>query len=324
MNETTRRALLGVSAAALAGAQAGRARAQAFPNRPVTVIVPFPAGGTTDAQMRALATLASRELGQTVLVDNRPGAGSTLGPTLVARARPDGYLLTQLTAPAIRLQYMQPMSYDVLKDFTPVIHLTGYLFGVVVRADGPWRSWADFITDARRRPGAITVGNTGANGTPHVTMMQLEEREGVRFTHVPFRGEADGTQAFLGGHVDALATGSGIGRLVDEGKARWLNIWTARRSGRWPEVPTLVELGYPDMVVTSPYGLVGPAGMDPAVTRRLHDAFAAHIRSAEHTAVLERLDMELDHRDSAAYAAFLREQAQREQELVRRLNLRPD
>ncbi|MBD0273528.1 MAG: tripartite tricarboxylate transporter substrate binding protein, partial [Acetobacteraceae bacterium] len=88
--------------------------------------------------------------------------------------------------------------------------------------------------------------------------------------------------------------------------------------------PTLVELGYPDMVVTSPYGLVGPAGMDPAVTRRLHDAFAAHIRSAEHTAVLERFDMELDHRDSAAYAEFLCELAQREQELVRRLNLRSE
>jgi tripartite-type tricarboxylate transporter receptor subunit TctC len=301
---------------------AGPGQAQGFPTRPVTIIVPFPAGGTTDAQMRTLAEQTSRTLGQPVLVDNRPGAGSTLGAAMVARVRPDGYLLTQLTSPAIRLQFMQHMAYDVLKDFTPIIHLTGYLFGIIVRADAPWQSWAEFIADARRRPAAITVGNSGANGTPHVTMMQLSEREGIQFTHVPFRGEGDATPAFLGGHIDALATGSGIGRMVDDGKARWLNIWTANRSKSWPDVPTLVELGYPDLVATSPYGLVGPAGMDPAVVHRLHNAFAAHVRGPEHMAVLERFDMELDYRDSEAYAIFLREQVEREQDLVKRLNLR--
>lgn len=118
-------------------------------------------------------------------------------------------------------------------------------------------------------------------------MLLLEERVGVRCTHVPFRGEADGTQALLGGHVDMLAGGSGVGRIVDEGKALWLNIWSARGSGRWPDVPTPVKLGYRDMVITSPYSLVGPAGMDPTVTRRLHGSFveraAVQHRRAERT-----------------------------------------
>jgi len=319
-----RRTLLGTSAAALIGLGPRPGHAETFPSRPLTVIVPFPAGGTTDAQMRTLAQRVGTDFGQQVLVDNRPGGGSTLGAIQVAHARPDGYLLTQLTAPAIRLQYMQHMSYDVLKDFAPIIHLTGYLFGVVVRADAPWRNWGELVADARRRPGAITVGNTGANGTPHLTMVQLAEKEGIEFTHVPFRGEADGNPAFLGGHIDAMAAGSGAGRIVDDGKARWLNVWTAHRSKRWPQVPTLVELGYSDMVVTSPYGLVGPAGMNPAIVKHLHDAFAAHLRDPAHLAILERLDMELDYRDSDGYATFLRRQAQQEQELVRRLNLRTD
>jgi tripartite-type tricarboxylate transporter receptor subunit TctC len=313
-----RRAALGLAAAALAAP----AVAQGFPSKPIVVLVPFPAGGTTDAQMRVLAAEASQVFRQQVLIENRPGAGSTLGAATVARARPDGYLLTQLTAPCLRLPFMQPMSYDVTKDFTPVLHLTGYLFGICVRADSPWKTWQDFVADARRRPGAIAVGNTGANGTPHLAVVQLAERENLQLTHVPFRGEGDGMPALMGGHIQAMACGSGGGGLVDEGRARWLNVWTSKRSKRWPDVPTLVELGYPELVITSPYGLVGPAGMDAELTRRLQDGFAEALRRPAHLAALERHDMELDYRDSAGYAAFIQQQLQVEEALVRRLNLR--
>ncbi|HYF09940.1 MAG TPA: tripartite tricarboxylate transporter substrate binding protein, partial [Acetobacteraceae bacterium] len=230
-----------------------------FPTRPVSLIVPFPPGGTTDVVLRALAEAAGARLGQNVIVENRPGAANTLGAQAVARARPDGYLVTQLPASAVRVQLLQRMPYDTLRDFSPIVHVTGYTFGCAVRADRFPGGWAEFVAEAKRRPGALTVGNTGANGTPHVAMAELAQREGTEFTHVSFRGDADGTQALLGGHVDAMAGGSGIGALVDGGQLRWLHVWTRERLRRWPAAPTLVELGYPDMVVTSPFGIVGPA-----------------------------------------------------------------
>lgn len=320
MTRPTRRALLGATAGlALAPAVV---RAQRFPDRPITVLVPFPAGGATDVQVRALAEAATRHFGQTVLVENRPGAGSTLGAAAVARARPDGYQVAQMTLPALRLPFMQRMAYDPRKDFTPIIHLTGYLFGVVVRAESPYRTWQDLVADARRRPGQIRIGNTGANGTPHLTMVDLAERERIEIVHVPFRGEADATPQVLGGHIEAAAVGSGSGQLVDEGKLCFLNVWSRERSPRWPQVPTLIELGYQGMVVTSPYGLVAPAGLDPAITRALHDGFKAALFDPQHLAVLKRLDQPLEYLDSAAYARFMAETIDMEEKRVERLGLR--
>lgn len=312
-----RRVLLG----ALAAPTIARAQDR-FPSRPVTMICAFPAGGATDVQMRSLVEPASRALGQNVILENRPGAGSTLGPAAVARARPDGYLVTQMTAPALRLPWMQKMSYDPRTDFTPIIHLTGYLFAVIVRADGPYKTWADLVADARARPGKLTWGNTGANGTPHLTLLDLAEREKLDVVHVPFRGEGDGVPALLGGHVDLLAAGSSTAPMVDEGKLRWLNVWSPARSPRLPEVPTLVELGYPDLVVTSPYGLCGPAGMDPAVVRVLHDAFNVALHDPVSIATLRRLDQPLQYLNSADYARFMAETIALEQKRVEKLGLR--
>jgi len=214
------------------------------------------------------------------------------------------------------------MTYDIRRDFTPILHLTGYLFGVVVRADGPYRTWQDLVADARRRPGEVKIGNTGANGTPHLTMVELAERERLDVIHVPFRGEGDAAPQLLGGHIDAQAAGSGLGSLVDEGRLRFLNVWVRERSPRWPTVPTLIELGYADMVVTSPYGLVAPAGLDPAVARALHDGFKAALYDPAHVATLRRLDQPLEYLDSAAYARNILETYDMEGRRVERLGLR--
>ncbi len=297
------------------------ARAQSgFPNRPVSLIIPFPPGGTTDVVLRALAEGASRHLSQQVVIDNKPGAANTLGAATVARARPDGYLLTQLPASAIRVQLLQKLPYDTLRDFTPVISVTGYTFMAIAKAGRFPNGWADFIAEAKRRPGQLAFGSTGANGTPHVTMAELAAKEGIDVIHAPFRGDADGSQALLGGHIDVMAGGSGLGSLTEGGQASILNVWTAERVARWPQAPTLRELGY-DMVVTTPFGLVAPAGLDPAVTRTLHDAFAAAQRSAEFRAILARYDMPSEYHDSAGYAAELRATVAREEALIRRLKL---
>ena len=321
MHAIRRRGLLTAPALAL---PAGAASAQParFPERPITLLVPFPPGGTTDVQMRALADAATRHFGQQVIVENRPGAGSTLGVAAVARARPDGYLVAQMTLPAIRLPLMQRMAYDPLRDVTPVIHLTGYTFTVMVRGDSPFRTWQDLVADARARPGRHRWGNTGANGTPHLTMIELAERERLDVEHVPFRGEADALQAVLGGHIEASTAGTGYAQLAQEGKIRFLNVWTRERVRKFPEVPTLLELGYEGMVVTSPYGLVAPAGLDPAILAPLHEGFRRALFDPQHLAVLDRLDQPVEYLDPAAYARFLLETVERETRRIERLGLR--
>lgn len=322
MPPLTRRALLGTAAALATPSLLAHAQPRGFPDRPISLLVPFPPGGATDVQMRAFGEAATRHMGQTVLVENRPGAGSTLGAAAVARARPDGYLVSQMTLPALRLPFMQRMAYDPRRDFTPIIHLTGYLFAVLVRADGPYRTWQDLVEDARRRPGAIRFANTGANGTPHLTVIDLAEREGIEVVHVPFRGEGDAVPQLLGGHIEALAAGSGAIPLIEQGKLRALNVWSRNRSPRLPEVPSLVELGYAELVVTSPYGLVAPAGLDPGITRILHDGFRAALHDPAHLAVLARLDQPLEYLNSADYARNMAETIDMEERRVERLGLK--
>jgi len=300
---------------------AAPASAQAFPSRPITIQISFPAGGATDVQMRSFAEAASRAFGQQVVIDNRPGGGGTLPAANMRNARPDGYTLAQFALPAIRLPFMQRMSFNPRTDFTPIIHVTGYLFMVCVRTESPYRTWADLVADARRRPGEVKIGNTGANGTPHLTLIELAARENIEVVHVPFRGEGDAVPAVIGGHIDASGTGSGVLQLIADGRLRPLNVWSRNRSPKVPEVPTLTELGYQGMVVTSPYGIVGPLGMDVEIVRRLHDGFRIALNDPAHVATLARLDMPLEYLNSEDYGRFIQTTADYEEARVRRLGL---
>ncbi len=316
-----RRSLLTAALAAPAFAP-GIGLAQSFPSRPITLIVPFTPGGSTDQQMRVLARIASDVFGQQVITENRAGAGATLSAAAMLRAEPDGHTLAQLPLPALRLPFMQRMPFNPRTDFTPVIHLTGYLFMMCVRADSPIRTWADMLAECRRRPGEVRWGNTGANGTPHLTLVEIARRENLDVIHVPFRGEADSTPNILGGHIEAAATGSGPLQLIAEGRMHALNVWPRQRSRRLPDTPTLVELGYEDMVVTSPYGLVGPRGMNPDIVARLHQGFREALHHPESLALLDRLDMPLEYLNSEDYAAFMQRTIDEEEARVTRLGLR--
>jgi tripartite-type tricarboxylate transporter receptor subunit TctC len=311
--------LAGLAAPAIAP---GLAAAQSFPSRPITLLVPFPPGGSTDIQMRAFAESASRAFGVNVITENRPGAGATLSAAAMLRTHPDGYTIAQFPLPAMRLPFMQRMAFNPRTDFTPIIHLTGYLFIMCVRGDSPYQSWADLVADCRRRPGEVRWGNTGANGTPHLTLVDIAQRENIEVIHVPFRGEADSTPNILGGHIEAAATGSGPLTLIGQGRMRALNVWSRERSSKIPDVPTLGQLGYDNMVVTSPYGLVGPKGMNPEIVHRLHEGFRAALHDPAHLATLERLDMPLEYLNTADYAAFMARTTDEEEARVQRLGLR--
>lgn len=318
-----RRAALALGAAPLAAAPARPGAAQpAFPARPIRLLIPWGPGGTTDVELRSLADAASRRLGQPVVPENKPGAGGILAAQALLNEKPDGYALAQMPVSVFRYPAMSSRPpFDPLNDFTWVIHLTGYLFGVVVRADAPWKSFDEFLGHAKRQPGKVNYGTPGAGTSLHITMEQIAEKRDIEWTHVPFRGLAENMQALLGGQIDAVADSSGWSQLVQDGKLRLLVTWGEERAKRFPEVPTLRETGI-DIVSASPYGLAGPKNMDPGVARALHDGFKAALYDPAHLAVLDRYDMPVMYKDSADYAAFAKQQAVEEAAMVKKLGLK--
>jgi tripartite-type tricarboxylate transporter receptor subunit TctC len=257
-----------------------------------------------------------------VVVENRAGAGGVLGPQQLLQERPDGHVLSQMPISVFRHPQMaQRALFNPLEDFTYVIHLTGYLFGIVVRADAPWRTLAEFLDHAKANPGRVNYGTPGVGTSLHITMEQIAGQRGVEWTHVPFRGFAENIQALLGGQIQALADSSGWAEMVLSGRVRLLATWGAERAKRFPEVPTLRESGI-NIVSTSPYGLAGPKGMAPEVVRVLHDAFREALFDPAHVAILDRFDMQPWHLGPDAYLSFARRTYAEEGEMIRRLGLR--
>ena len=282
--------------AAAVVAFATTAQAQQFPTRPVTLIVPWPPGGSTDIAMRALATATEKHLGQSIVIENRPGAAGTLGPgNMAGSARPDGYTVAQFPISIFRIPYIQKTSWDPAKDFTYIIHLTGYTFGAVVRADAPWKTFQE--------------------------LMDYAKAKGLRWTQVPFKGGADNMNALLGGHIDVTTDSTGWAELVNAGKFRLLVTWGAQRTKNWPNVPILKEVGI-DMVSNSPFGIGGPKGMDPAVVKVLHDAFKKGMEEQFYKDTILKLDMEPYYLSTADYHAYAMQQNTEQKQLVEELGLR--
>lgn len=293
--------------------------AQDFPTKPVTLICPWPAGGTTDQYLRAVAQLAGKYLGQAVVVENKPGASGTLGAQALVGAKADGYTVTQIPLTVFRLPHMQKTQFDP-KDFTYIIGLSGYTFGIIVRPELPWSTFQDFIAAGKATPDKITYGTPGTGTSPHLLVEDLQQKTGARFQHVPFKGNAEGMNAFLGGHIDAVSDSSGWGPQVDAGKARLLVTFGEQRTKRWPNVPTAKELGI-DLVYPSPFGLAGPKGMDPKVVAILHDAFKKAIDDPEHQKILDKLDQVLWYRNTADYSRVAMESIEAERQTAQRLGL---
>ena len=295
------------------------AQAQSYPTRPITLIVPWPAGGSTDTHLRKLGELASKQLGQPIIIENKPGFGGMLGPSAMAKsAAPDGYTLSQLTVGAFRTPHMQKVEWDPLRDFTYIIGVSGYTFGVVVKSDSPFKTFNDMMAYAKANPGQMSFASTGTGTSPHLLMEEVASKAGVQLLHVPFKGNADSTQALMGGHVMAQSDATGWGKFVDAGTFRLLATFGDQRT-RWG-APTARELGF-DVVSYSPYGIVGPKGMDPRVVKIIHDAFKKAIDDPENTKVLQQLDQVYWYNSSEDYAKWAAETNVSERALIERLGL---
>jgi tripartite-type tricarboxylate transporter receptor subunit TctC len=318
-----RRRWLAALAGCAFGPAFGAALAQpvlAFPSRPITLWVPWPAGGATDQTLRLLAELASRTLGQKILIENRGGAGGTLVMPVLQQAAPDGYTIAQLPQPVLRAPWIRRVPWDPVRDTTPILQLTGVTFGVVVAATSPLRTLDDLFALAARQPGQITVSTNGVGTTPHLVMDELFGRRHTDWVHVPYKGTSEQMLAVASGQVMAGVNSNGFAPFVDQGKLRLLATFGEQRTRRWPQVPTLKELGH-GIVATSPYGLVGPRGMNPRVVQVLHDAFRTAMLDASHVAELARYDQELDYLGPEAYGQAIQAGFEAERRAVERLGL---
>jgi tripartite-type tricarboxylate transporter receptor subunit TctC len=320
-----RRTFVAGSAAAGAVSLVGaRARAQGaadFPSRPITFIVPWPAGSGVDLFHRAHCEAASKLLGQPVVVDNKAGGSGTAGPAaMAATAKPDGYTIGQGHTGLMRLPYMQKLTFEPLKDFTWIMNVSSYTFGVIVRADAPWKTFQEFVADAKANPGKITYTTPGVGTSLHIGMEQIALQAGVKFTHVPTKGGSEGWAAIEGGHIMAQADASGWAPLVDAGKFRLLVLWTDNRLARWPSVPTLAEAGY-KFKLDSPFGIIGPKGIEGGVVKKLHDAFKAAMADPKLKDIGEKYFYGFSYMDTASYNKFVAETVVEQRALIEKLGL---
>jgi tripartite-type tricarboxylate transporter receptor subunit TctC len=249
-----------------------------YPDKPITMIVPFPPGGVADTVARPVAEALGRELKQSVVVENRAGAGGALGIGVASRAAPDGYtVLLSLSSISILPEADKILGRKpafTLSQFTPIARFTADPTVLVVRADAPWKTFAEFLADARAQPGKYNYGSSGNYGTMHVPMEMLKAEAGFRMTHIPYTGAGPAVIALLGGQVDALASGpSTIVQHIQAGRLRALAHWGEQPLSALPDVPSLKQLGHP-VRFAQWSALFVPAGTPDEIVRKLRAAAA--------------------------------------------------
>ncbi len=261
-----------------------QAQAQAWPDRPVRVIVPFPPSGATDLVARVVTQRVSRELGQQFVIDNKPGAGGTIGAAEAVKGAPDGYtlLLTTSSTHAISPHLMKRLAYDARKDFTPIAHLADAPSVLLVTPGLPVKNVAELMAYAKAHPGQLNYASSGNGTIVHLGTAAFSARAGIEMTHVPYKGTAQSITDLASGNVqvllDSLPTGMPHAR---SGRVRALAVTGDKRSAFAPELPTLSESGLPGYSSVTWFGLYGPAGMAPALVERINQAFSKAMQSRE-------------------------------------------
>ena len=295
----------------------------AYPSKPIALIVPFPPGGVADIVARPAADAMSRVLNTPIVVENKQGAGGAIGMAYVAKAKPDGYtLLLALSSISIlpeadRITGRAPMFQ--LDQLVPIARLTADPTVLAVRADSPWKTLQDFVADAKKRPGAITYGSSGNYGTMHVPMEMFASSAGVKMLHVPYTGAGPAVIGLLGGNIDAVASGpSTVIQHVKAGKLRVLASWGEKRLASLPDVPTLTESGY-EAVYFQWSGLFAPAGTPEPVIARLREAARAATVDPRFMAALATVETPIQYMDAPELQRFWDADAKKLGDVVRRV-----
>jgi tripartite-type tricarboxylate transporter receptor subunit TctC len=302
----------------------GAAAQDAYPSRPITMVAPFPPGGVADLTARPVAAAMEKVLKNPVGVVNKTGAAGAVGMQFVATSKPDGYtLLLALSSISIipeadKLFGRQPAF--TVDQFAPIALISADPTVLVVRSESPWKTAAEFIEDARKRPGQITFSSSGVYGTLHMAMELLSSAAGAKFRHVPYAGAGPALTAILGGHVDALASGPAvILPHIKAGKLRPLAGWGDTRVAALPEVPTFKELGYPDAEFYIWAGVFAPRGTPEPVLQKLRDATRQAAADPEFRAAMDKLQTPIAFKQGAEFQRFFDADARRLADGVRKV-----
>jgi tripartite-type tricarboxylate transporter receptor subunit TctC len=313
------------SAAVASGSWATTVSAQGtgYPNRPITMIVPFPPGGVADIVARPVAEAMSRDLGQPVVIENRAGAGGGIGMGVAAKAKADGYTvllaLSSLTVIPEADALLGRAPLYAIHDLRPIARFTADPTVLAVRAESPWKTVQEFVDDARKRPGALTYGSSGNYGTMHVPMEILAQATGIQLTHVPFTGAAPAVVALLGGQIDAVSSGPAtVLQHIRAGKLRALAHWGQGRLDALPGVPALRDQG-----MAAEYaqwsGLFVPAATPEPVAQRLRAASRMASQDARVREVIQNAGSPVLYQDTPDFEKYVQQDARQMVDVVRRM-----
>ena len=315
------RRLFTAAAIACVTAWAAPAWAEAnYPSRPITLIVPYGAGGVSDVVARALAQSMGKQLGQSVIIENKPGAGASMGVMDMKNAKPDGYRLTLSPVGIFRQPNIQKVAYDPVADLTYVATYMAYDFLLAVPADSPYKSVKDIVEQSKKQPGSVDYGTPGKFSANHVLMALLEKKAGVQFTHVPYKGDAEAVNALIAGHTKTGVFGNTVLPYMNSGKLRALAIASETRPPAFANVPTFREQGY-DVVTPSPLGIAGPKGLPADIVRKLEGAVKVAMDDPAFQQAAANYGVRLEYRNAQDYSAFAKKAFADEGAIVQSIGL---
>jgi tripartite-type tricarboxylate transporter receptor subunit TctC len=319
-------ALPGVALAWAAVGLASSASAQeSFPTRPITLVVSFGAGGSTDVIARALAEQMKPILGQPVVVETRPGASGNVGAQYVSRQAPDGYTLLVATGSHAAAARLSSAKHDMVADFTPIRQFVSSPYVLVTRKSLGFKDVPSLVAHAKQNPGRLTIASSGFGASPHLAGVLFQQLTGIDLKHVPFNGDTQVTTALLGEHVDlAMVAVSNTRAMIEEGTLVALGITDVRRTESLQGVPTLQEAGVLGYDLTSWFGLTGPRGLDAEVVRKLDGAVAAALQTPELQKRLRDLGFSVASRSSAEFGAFIKSEVERYAAIADRAGLKAE
>ncbi len=294
-----------------------------YPAKPINFLIGFPGGGTTDVCARPLVLAASKILGQPIVVVNKPGGASAVAVATLKTEKPDGYTIGILGSGALLSQHMRKVPYDTAKDFTPIMQYAVYLYGLVVKADSPWKTFEEFIDYAKNNPGKVRYSTAGAGSPQHLVMERLALKEKIKWTHIPFPGGGPAITALLGGHVEAASQTTEWKAHVESGALRLLAVYGEKRMIDFPNVPTLLELGQ-GITAASLISIAGPKGLSPQIVETLHAAFKKSMEDPDFIRVSRQLDQPLLYRGPEDLGKHLVQMNEEVGALVQSLGLREE
>ena len=298
-----------------------------YPSKPITIIVPYPAGGNTDQRSRQFGRFMSTALGVPIVIENKGGAGGNIGTEAIARAKPDGYTIGMgnFAPMAVNPTMFKKVSFDPQKDFAPICLIERGPLVLMVRPDSPFKSVKDIIDAAKAKPGHLTYANGGTGGSHHLAAEMFKNRAGVFITNIPYRGGAPATLDLMGGQVDMMFEQMyAASANIRAGKLRPLAITSLQRSPLFPDVPTMAEQGFPGFEINNWQGFIAPAGTPPHIIKLLNEATNQALADPAIKAQMLAQGNELGGGTPEQFAAHIKAEAERWGKLVKRVGIAAD